>query len=159
MVESDGRLSAYWRGDFTCYERANSISFHAQLPKSNVCKILRRELRMQGNRIRPHAMVHAADPQHHALLAMTVLERGWLSANQIVFGAPAAASAAVVDTGFCGHAAQTIALVEHALAGTPLKRIVNTHLHSDHCGGNHALQARSDVETWIPSASLAAIED
>jgi glyoxylase-like metal-dependent hydrolase (beta-lactamase superfamily II) len=94
----------------------------------------------------------------HRTLGMTVLERGWLSANQAVFRAAGAAPATVVDTGFCAHAEQTLALVDHALAGERLGRIVNTHLHSDHCGGNDALQRRGGVETWIPSPSIAAVE-
>jgi glyoxylase-like metal-dependent hydrolase (beta-lactamase superfamily II) len=90
-------------------------------------------------------------------LGLTVIERGWLSANQVVFAARGAAPATVVDTGFSAHATQTLALVDHALAGQPLGRIVNTHLHSDHCGGNHALQQRGAVETWIPAASIGAV--
>ena len=40
--------------------------------------------------------------------------------------------------------------MEQALGGQPLERIVNTHLHSDHCGGNRALQARyAGVETLV----------
>jgi glyoxylase-like metal-dependent hydrolase (beta-lactamase superfamily II) len=88
---------------------------------------------------------------------MTVLERGWLSANQAVFAAAGGTPATVVDTGFCRHAEQTTALVDHALAGARLERIVNTHLHSDHCGGNAALQARGAIETWIPLPSLEAV--
>jgi glyoxylase-like metal-dependent hydrolase (beta-lactamase superfamily II) len=90
-------------------------------------------------------------------LGLAVLERGWLSANQAVFRPTAAAPATVVDTGFCGHAAQTLALIDRALDGEPLARIINTHLHSDHCGGNAALQQRGGVETWIPSPSMAAV--
>ena len=86
-------------------------------------------------------------------LGLSVIERGWLSANQAVF--PGAGT--VVDTGFSAHADQTLALLDHALAGAPLSRIVNTHLHSDHCGGNAALQARGGVETWIPARSMAAV--
>ncbi|MGE8320223.1 MAG: MBL fold metallo-hydrolase [Comamonas sp.] len=80
-----------------------------------------------------------------------VLERGWLSANNIVLAVrPGQAGVAtVVDTGYHTHAAQTVALVEAALAGAPLARIANTHLHSDHCGGNAALKAR-----W-PAARIA----
>ena len=91
-------------------------------------------------------------------LGLTVLERGWLSANQAVFGAHGTTPATVVDTGFSGHAEQTLALIAHALGGQPLGRIVNTHLHSDHCGGNEALQQRGGVETWIPSPSMAAVD-
>lgn len=90
----------------------------------------------------------------HASLAMTVLERGWLSANQVVFGPEDGATAAVIDSGFGAHAPQTLALVEHVLKGARLGRIVNTHLHSDHCGGNAALQARGGVQTWVPRPSV-----
>lgn len=90
-------------------------------------------------------------------LGLSVIERGWLSANQAVFRGTASVSAAVVDTGFSAHSDQTLALLDHALAGAPLGRIVNTHLHSDHCGGNASLQARGGVETWIPAPSMAAV--
>jgi glyoxylase-like metal-dependent hydrolase (beta-lactamase superfamily II) len=86
---------------------------------------------------------------------MAVLERGWLSANNIVFAAdpedPQDDGAAVVDTGYVSHAAQTVLLVEQTLAGQPLARILNTHLHSDHCGGNAALQSH-----WPQARTYAA---
>ncbi|KRC30307.1 MBL fold metallo-hydrolase [Acidovorax sp. Root219] len=69
---------------------------------------------------------------------IAVLERGWLSANNILFIGHY--DTAVVDTGYCSHAEQTVALVQAALGGRPLDRVLNTHLHSDHCGGNAALQ-------------------
>ena len=72
------------------------------------------------------------------LPGMSVLERGWLSANSIVF--VGRHDTAVVDTGYCLHAEQTLALVRDALGTRTLDRILNTHLHSDHCGGNAALQ-------------------
>jgi glyoxylase-like metal-dependent hydrolase (beta-lactamase superfamily II) len=60
-------------------------------------------------------------------------------------------SATLVDSGYVSHHAQTLALVEHALQGRPLDQLANTHLHSDHCGGNQALQARYPrMQTWIP---------
>ena len=93
---------------------------------------------------------------------MTVLERGWLSANNIVFrGADNRldGGAAVVDTGYCTHAAQTVALIDAALQGQPLERIFNTHLHSDHCGGNAALQAAwPGVRTAVPPGHLAQVQ-
>lgn len=67
----------------------------------------------------------------------TVLERGWLSSNNIVF--PEGARTAVVDTGYCTHAEQTRNLLRAALRGRTLDAIINTHLHSDHCGGNASL--------------------
>lgn len=94
---------------------------------------------------------------------ITVLERGWLSANNILFTGPdgsALASAALVDTGYCTHAEQTLALVHAALDGQPLARILNTHLHSDHCGGNAALQAAwPQVHTAIAPGQAAQVRD
>lgn len=79
---------------------------------------------------------------------MFFLERGWLSANNIVFVDET--SAAIVDTGYSSHAAQTVDLVYASIGDQPLTRILNTHLHSDHCGGNAALQAHwPQVQTWI----------
>jgi len=80
---------------------------------------------------------------------VVVLERGWLSANNVLLTGPN--GAALVDSGYATHSAQTVQLVAGALRGQPLTRLVNTHLHSDHCGGNAALQARyPNVETLIP---------
>ncbi len=80
---------------------------------------------------------------------ITVLERGWLSANNILFIGQH--DTAIVDTGYCSHADQTVELVRGTLQGRPLDRILNTHLHSDHCGGNAALQkAWPSVLTAIP---------
>lgn len=84
-----------------------------------------------------------------------VLERGWLSSNNVVF---TSGTTAVVDTGYASHAAQTLALVELALGGRPLELIVNTHLHSDHCGGNAALQsAFPSARTLIPPGQADAV--
>ena len=78
-----------------------------------------------------------------------VFERGWLSANNILL--QDTSSATLVDSGYTTHAAQTLALVDSALNGRPLDRLVNTHLHSDHCGGNAALQAHyPHLKTLIP---------
>ena len=91
-----------------------------------------------------------------------VLERGWLSANSIV-GFEPDGSATIVDTGYVQHAAQTLALVAHLLGERALRRIVNTHLHSDHCGGNAALQAAyggpRQCPIEVPLGELAAVND
>ena len=80
---------------------------------------------------------------------LRVLERGWVSSNNIVFLGKN--DTALVDTGYGSHAEQTLALVQLALAGRPLERIVNTHTHSDHIGGNAVLQrAYPGVHTTIP---------
>jgi glyoxylase-like metal-dependent hydrolase (beta-lactamase superfamily II) len=76
-----------------------------------------------------------------------------LSSNNILFIGKY--STALVDTGYCTHSDQTLALVKSALKDRPLDHIINTHLHSDHCGGNAALQtaysaANGTVQTHIP---------
>ncbi len=81
--------------------------------------------------------------------SITVFERGWLSSNNILFTTPD--DAALVDSGYVTHAPQTLALVRAALNGRPLARLFNTHLHSDHCGGNALLQATYGCHTAIPA--------
>ncbi|MFM2056203.1 MAG: hypothetical protein RLY71_588 [Pseudomonadota bacterium] len=95
----------------------------------------------------------------HPLEGLTVLERGWLSSNNILVHAPDGASAALVDSGHSVHAEQTVALVHHALAGATLSCIVNTHLHSDHCGGNAALQQVWNAPIWLPPGQADAVEN
>ena len=80
---------------------------------------------------------------------VSVLERGWLSSNNILIQGHT--TTALIDSGYCTHADQTLALLESALDGRPLDLLVNTHLHSDHCGGNAALQAAYPLlQTKIP---------
>jgi len=78
-----------------------------------------------------------------------VFERGWLSSNNILF--TGAYHTALVDSGYVTHAAQTLALVRHALGARPLDLLLNTHLHSDHCGGNALLQQAYRCRTAIPA--------
>ncbi|MDY7577420.1 MBL fold metallo-hydrolase [Herbaspirillum sp. RTI4] len=79
---------------------------------------------------------------------MHVFERGWLSSNNILLIDHD--DTALVDSGYVAHAPQTLALVQHTLQERPLRRLLNTHLHSDHCGGNAALQAAYGCHTSIP---------
>lgn len=78
-----------------------------------------------------------------------VLERGWLSSNSILLLDHDHAD--LVDSGYVSHASQTLLLVQHECEGRPLRTLVNTHLHSDHCGGNSALQSKYlALATYIP---------
>lgn len=89
---------------------------------------------------------------------VTVFERGWLSSNNILLTGPG--STALVDSGYCTHSRQTVDLVSLALAGAPLDQLLNTHLHSDHCGGNAALQERyPSLYTRVPAAQLEQVRD
>jgi glyoxylase-like metal-dependent hydrolase (beta-lactamase superfamily II) len=93
-----------------------------------------------------------------ALDGLTVLERGWLSSNNILIHPAAGETGALlVDTGHVNHAAQTLALVRHALGGQALTGIVNTHLHSDHCGGNATLQQALGAPVHIPPGHADAV--
>lgn len=86
---------------------------------------------------------------------MRVIERNWLSSNQIVFH-DSAQEGSVVDTGYIKHQDMTVALIREALAGRHLTRILNTHLHADHCGGNALLFKTFGAELLLPSASFDA---
>jgi glyoxylase-like metal-dependent hydrolase (beta-lactamase superfamily II) len=86
-----------------------------------------------------------------------VLERGWLSANNILFFDGERST--LVDSGYVAHAEQTVELIRHSLAGRSLTRLINTHSHSDHIGGNAALKAAFDCEIIVPAGLHAAIAD
>ncbi|KXB29964.1 MBL fold metallo-hydrolase [Dechloromonas denitrificans] len=89
--------------------------------------------------------------------SLLVLERGWLSANNVLFFE--GDTATLIDSGYVSHAEQTVALVEHALDGRRLKRLINTHSHSDHIGGNGAVQARFGCEVIVPAGLHAVIAE
>lgn len=94
---------------------------------------------------------------------MHVFERGWLSSNCIFFDD--GSTSWLVDSGYSTHSTQTLELIALKLSSRSLDFLLNTHLHSDHCGGNAALQAKypalvtvippgqaSSVEIWDPEA-------
>lgn len=99
-------------------------------------------------------------PDPAALDGLSVFERGWLSSNNVLLHGAAGEGAVLVDSSHCTHAEQTVQLVRRALGGERLARIVNTHLHSDHCGGNAALQrAFPDARTEVPPGGFDAARD
>ncbi len=93
---------------------------------------------------------------HSTAASFYFFERGWLSSNNFLF--LGASNATLVDSGYASHAEQTLALVHTHLLGRPLTHIVNTHLHSDHCGGNAKLQqVFPAVQTFIPPGHFEAV--
>ncbi len=88
-----------------------------------------------------------------------IFERGWLSANNIFLYGDEDVS--LVDTGYYSHQQLTLDLVSNALKQYDLSKlikVVNTHLHSDHCGGNAALSKELDCEIWIPESEAMAVQ-
>lgn len=85
-----------------------------------------------------------------------VLERGWLSCNNILL--EDAGSTTLVDSGYGAHAPQTLALLDQALSGARLGHLVNTHCHSDHIGGNAAIRRRHRCRVSIPAGEAPLID-
>ena len=92
--------------------------------------------------------------------SLVFIERDWLSSNQLVARENGADKAGVVvDTGYSTRSALTVALIDRALGGARLERIVNTHTHSDHIGGNAALAARHGCHILIPAGARQTVDD
>lgn len=76
-------------------------------------------------------------------------ERGWLSSNAIFLDD--GQNSALFDSGYFIHSNLLMSFLQLHLKGRSLDVLVNTHLHSDHVGGNSALQSSfSMLKTWIP---------
>ena len=76
-------------------------------------------------------------------------ERGWLSSNSILLDD--GKSTVLIDSGYVTHSNLLLSLLGNHLQSRPLTHLLNTHLHSDHCGGNNAVQTQSPtVQTLIP---------
>jgi glyoxylase-like metal-dependent hydrolase (beta-lactamase superfamily II) len=89
---------------------------------------------------------------------LAVFERGWLSSNNVLLHGLPGEPAVLVDSSHCLHAAQTVSLVRNALdSGATLGRVVNTHLHSDHCGGNATLAREFGASIVIPPGEAGAV--
>lgn len=93
-----------------------------------------------------------------ALQGLSIFERGWLSCNNVlIHGRSEDEGATLVDSSHCLHADQTVALLRAALGDEPLRCVLNTHLHSDHCGGNTAVKQAFGVPVFIPSGTWEAV--
>ena len=85
-------------------------------------------------------------------------ERGWLSSNTLLLQNNA--QSVVIDTGYVTHANQLLRLIQHQLQGQVLDQVINTHLHSDHCGGNALLQNTFDhLAVHIPASQWTNVHD
>ena len=93
----------------------------------------------------------------HLPQGVHVFERGWLSSNSVLL--QDAEHSVLVDSGYHTHAPLLLDLVHQQLQGRQLDLLLNTHLHSDHCGGNAALGAcYPALQTWIAPGQAQAVE-
>jgi len=84
--------------------------------------------------------------------------RGWLNCNQVVLLAPG--DNVLVDSGYCSHRERTLELLasKDGLDRQPLERLVNTHCHSDHMGGNAAVANVYGCRITIPEGEVKHVE-
>jgi len=88
---------------------------------------------------------------------LVFFERGWLSSNNVLLHDND--QAWLIDTGYCTHSEQTASLVGSILGQQALTAIVNTHLHSDHCGGNAHLQTLYPaIKTFVPPGHATFVD-
>jgi glyoxylase-like metal-dependent hydrolase (beta-lactamase superfamily II) len=85
-----------------------------------------------------------------------VLVRDWLSGNNVVL--QSRDGHVLVDSGYSTHAPLTLKLVERVLHGSPLARLVNTHGHSDHVGGNAAVKGAYACSIAFPAAEADLVD-
>ena len=89
---------------------------------------------------------------------MHVFVRDWLSSNNILLNGKD--GSVLIDSGYVRHAPLTLALLasEQGLGDAPLAKLINTHCHSDHIGGNASIQARYQCPIAVPEAEAAALD-
>ena len=87
-----------------------------------------------------------------------VFVRDWLSSNNILL--KCREGHVLIDSGYGRHAPLTLALLAtpQGLGAAPLARLVNTHCHSDHMGGNAAIKARYRCPIALPDAEAPLID-
>ena len=87
-----------------------------------------------------------------------VFVRDWLSSNNILL--KGREGHVLIDSGYARHAPLTLALLAtpQGIGAAPLARLVNTHSHSDHMGGNAAIKARYGCPIALPEEEAPLID-
>jgi glyoxylase-like metal-dependent hydrolase (beta-lactamase superfamily II) len=87
-----------------------------------------------------------------------VFVRDWLSANNVLL--KSAQGHVLIDSGYSRHAPLTLALLAtpRGLGDEPLARLVNTHCHSDHIGGNAAIHRKYGCVIAVPKGEAPLID-
>src|SRR5438105_5747586 len=92
-------------------------------------------------------------PQLHVFI------RDWLSSNNILL--KGRDGNILIDSGYVRHAPLMLALLATptGIGAAPLAKLVNTHCHSDHMGGNAAIQARYSCPIALPEGEAPLIAE
>ena len=100
----------------------------------------------------PRAAAALLPPQVH------VFVRDWLSSNNVLL--KGRGGNVLIDSGYARHVPMTLALLatRQGLDDAPLARLVNTHCHSDHMGGNAAIRARYRCPVMLPAGEAPLID-
>jgi glyoxylase-like metal-dependent hydrolase (beta-lactamase superfamily II) len=87
-----------------------------------------------------------------------VFVRDWLSSNNVLLRGRN--DSVVIDSGYVKHVPLTLALIasRQGLDGAPLTKLVNTHCHSDHMGGNAAIARAYRCAVAVPENEAPLIE-
>ena len=90
--------------------------------------------------------------------SIRMIERGWLNSNQVVMLTPG--DNVLVDSGYCTHREETLELLASraGLDRQPLERLINTHCHSDHMGGNAAIASAHGCRITIPAGEAKHVD-
>lgn len=98
------------------------------------------------------------NPVVRILPQIKVVVRDWLNANHVLISGKD--HNVVIDSGYGRDARRTSALLQtpEALDGNRLDRLVNTHCHSDHMGGNALLRRQTGCRLSIPAGEAPAIK-
>jgi glyoxylase-like metal-dependent hydrolase (beta-lactamase superfamily II) len=86
--------------------------------------------------------------------SVRVIVRGWLNCNQVVL--LEGGDNVLVDSGYCTHRERTLEFLAGpgGLDGQPLERLINTHCHSDHMGGNAAVASTYGCTITVPEGEV-----
>lgn len=83
-------------------------------------------------------------------------QRDWLSSNSLLL--KDTETAYLFDSGYVTHADQLSVFLRSQLSNQALNVLINTHLHSDHCGGNALLQSQfANLEVLVPATQFSTV--
>lgn len=94
----------------------------------------------------------------HLPPGIKVIVRDWLNANHVLIAGRD--GCVLIDSGYGAHARRTLALLNapQALGTRPLVRLINTHCHSDHMGGNAAIARACGAAICVPADAAPLID-